>query len=120
MGIKQTYTVDDALNELGITNYTMTDEPSTEAQFKKYFRKVTGTDESGSAILSDNTDDFGVTWSQIKTKMTELNSAKKYRLQRQYPSIEDQLDMQYHDAVDGTTTWKDAIAKVKSDNPKPE
>ena len=37
-----------------------------------------------------------------------------------YPSIGDQLDMQYHDAVDGTTTWKDAIAKVKSDNPKPE
>tara|TARA_X000001382_G_scaffold122214_1_gene105037 strand:- start:138 stop:440 length:303 start_codon:yes stop_codon:yes gene_type:complete len=36
-----------------------------------------------------------------------------------YPSIGDQLDMQYHDAVDGTTTWKDAVAKVKSDNPKP-
>ena len=39
--------------------------------------------------------------------------------QNAYPSITDQLDMQYHDAVDGTTTWKDAIAKVKSDNPKP-
>ena len=37
-----------------------------------------------------------------------------------YPSIGDQLDMQYHDAVNGTTTWKDAIAQVKSDNPKPE
>ena len=36
-----------------------------------------------------------------------------------YPTVGDQLDMQYHDAVDGTTTWKDAIAKVKSDNPKP-
>ena len=35
-----------------------------------------------------------------------------------YPSIGDQLDMQYHDQLDGTTTWKDAIAKVKSDNPK--
>ena len=40
--------------------------------------------------------------------------------QEAYPSIGDQLDMQYHDAVNGTTTWKDAIAKVKSDNPKPE
>ena len=39
--------------------------------------------------------------------------------QNAYPSITDQLDMQYHDAVDGTTTWKDAVAKVKSDNPKP-
>ena len=36
-----------------------------------------------------------------------------------YPSIQDQLDMQYWDSVNGTTTWKDAIAKVKTDNPKP-
>jgi len=35
-----------------------------------------------------------------------------------YPSIGDQLDMQYHDQLNGTTTWKDAIAKVKADNPK--
>ena len=36
-----------------------------------------------------------------------------------YGSIGDQLDMQYKDAVNGTTTWKDHIATVKSDNPKP-
>ena len=35
-----------------------------------------------------------------------------------FPSIGDQMDMQYWDSVNGTTTWKDAIAKVKSDNPK--
>ena len=34
-------------------------------------------------------------------------------------SIQDQLDMQYWDNVNGTTTWKDHIAQVKSDNPKP-
>ena len=39
--------------------------------------------------------------------------------QEEYGSIADQLDMQYWDAVNGTTTWKDHIAKVKSDNPKP-
>jgi|TARA_R110000824_G_scaffold109639_3_gene257373 hypothetical protein len=37
-----------------------------------------------------------------------------------FPSTGDQLDMQYHDQLDGTTTWKDAVAKVKADNPKPE
>jgi len=37
-----------------------------------------------------------------------------------YPSIQEQLDMQYWDSVNGTTTWKDAVAKVKADNPKPE
>ena len=36
-----------------------------------------------------------------------------------YGSIADQLDMQYWDAVNGTTVWKDHIATVKSDNPKP-
>ena len=40
--------------------------------------------------------------------------------QEAYGSIGDQLDMQYKDAVNGTTTWKDHIAQVKSDNPKPE
>ena len=39
--------------------------------------------------------------------------------QEAYGSIADQLDMQYWDAVNGTTTWKDHIAQVKSDNPKP-
>ena len=37
---------------------------------------------------------------------------------KSYPSISEQLDMQYWDSVNDTTTWKDAVAKVKSDNPK--
>jgi hypothetical protein len=39
--------------------------------------------------------------------------------QEAYGSIADQLDMQYWDGVNGTTTWPDHIAQVKSDNPKP-
>ena len=35
-----------------------------------------------------------------------------------YPSFSEQLDMQYWDKKNGTTTWVDAIAKVKSDYPK--
>ena len=35
-----------------------------------------------------------------------------------YPTWQDQMDMQYKDLLNGTTTWKDAVAKVKSDNPK--
>ena len=37
-----------------------------------------------------------------------------------YPSLQDQLDMQYWDSVNGTSLWKNAIAKVKTDIPKPE
>jgi len=36
-----------------------------------------------------------------------------------YPSIQEQLDMQYWDLVNGTTTWKDTIEQIKLDNPKP-
>jgi len=36
----------------------------------------------------------------------------------QYPELKEQLDMQYKDLLNGTTTWKDAVAKVKADNPK--
>ena len=39
--------------------------------------------------------------------------------QEGYGSIAEQLDMMYWDGVNGTTTWADHIAQVKSDNPKP-
>jgi hypothetical protein len=58
----------------------------------------------------------------IEAKMVEVQAdydAKQYQRDRVYPSIQDQLDMQYWDSVNGTTTWKDAVAKVKLDNPKP-
>jgi hypothetical protein len=57
----------------------------------------------------------------IEAKMVEVQAdydAKQYQRDRVYPSIGEQLDMQYWDNVNGTTTWKDAVAKVKSDNPK--
>ena len=55
--------------------------------------------------------------SDITSKITEIE-VKEAR-KNAYASIADQLDMQYWDNVNGTTTWKDHIAKVKSDNPKP-
>ncbi len=59
----------------------------------------------------------------IEAKMVELQAeydANQYQRDRAtaYPSIQDQLDMQYWDNVNGTTNWEDAIAKVKADNPK--
>jgi len=61
--------------------------------------------------------------SDVLAEATRLQAdydAKQYQRDRQYPSIGEQLDMQYWDAINGTTTWKDAIAQVKADNPKPE
>ena len=59
----------------------------------------------------------------IEAKMVEVQAeydANQYQRDRAtaYPTIQDQLDMQYWDNVNGTTNWEDAIAKVKADNPK--
>mgnify|MGYP003649859926 CR=1 FL=1 len=59
----------------------------------------------------------------IEAKMVEVQAeydANQYQRDRAtaYPTIQDQLDMQYWDNVNGTTTWEDAIAKIKADNPK--
>jgi Pyruvate/2-oxoacid:ferredoxin oxidoreductase gamma subunit len=53
-------------------------------------------------------------------QMIDEWNANQYKANRAsaYPSIQEQLDMQYWDSVNGTTTWADAIAKVKADYPK--
>jgi hypothetical protein len=49
------------------------------------------------------------------------HAATQYQRDRaeSYASIADQLDMQYWDSVNGTTTWADHIAAVKAAHPKP-
>ena len=61
-----------------------------------------------------------ITNQQITDKQSEIEIRDAHIDPRvkAYPSIEDQLDMQFHDQVTDTTTWKDAVAKVKTDNPK--
>ena len=65
-----------------------------------------------------------ITNDQITAKQAELQAAydaKQYQRDRAiaYAPIEEQLDMQYHDSVDGKTTWKDHIGGVKAKYPKP-
>jgi hypothetical protein len=63
-----------------------------------------------------------VNGNSIEIDMDAVNAwvdPEQYKIDRVYPSIQEQLDMQYWDSVNGTTTWKDAIAAVKTENPKP-
>tara|TARA_R100001163_G_C5044284_1_gene181796 strand:- start:734 stop:973 length:240 start_codon:yes stop_codon:yes gene_type:complete len=57
---------------------------------------------------------------EVATAQAE-ETANDYKVKRaeQYASWQDQMDMQYWDSVNGTTTWRDHVTKVKSDNPKP-
>ena len=51
--------------------------------------------------------------------LSERQAAVRSARRAAYGDLGDQLDMQYHDSVDGTSTWKDHVAKVKTDNPIP-
>jgi hypothetical protein len=51
--------------------------------------------------------------------LSERQNAARAARRSAYGDLGDQLDMQYHDSVDGTSTWKDHVAKVKADNPIP-
>ena len=51
--------------------------------------------------------------------LEERQNAVRATRRTAYGDLASQLDMQYHDAVDSTTTWKDHVAKVKTDNPIP-
>ena len=85
------------------------------------FTSIPSNDVDGIIWLNGTTP---ISKSDILAKHTELQAAydaKQYQRDRAkaYPLIGDQLDMQYHDLVDDTTTWKDAIQAVKDANPKP-
>jgi len=85
------------------------------------------------AQVSVNADDINqITWlngttpiskADIEAKMVEVQAdydANQYQRDRAiaYPSIQEQLDMQYWDSVNGTNTWQDKINEIKTKYPK--
>ena len=94
-----------------------------EAIYSAYAGTVVSIDDSAGAFDKDGnsvTLDAGKV-AAARTSLDAAAAAIKYQSDRAaaYASIGDQLDMQYWDAVNGTTTWKDHVAKVKADHPKP-
>ena len=83
-------------------------------------------------MSGNNIDELKIEWlngttpisvSDIQAKMVEVQAeydANQYQRDRAtaYPSIQEQLDLQYWDNVNGTTQWKDLITQIKTDNPK--
>ena len=55
----------------------------------------------------------------INAASDALDLSYKQKRANEYPPIQDQLDMIYHDNIDGTTTWVDALTAVKVKHPKP-
>ena len=87
--------------------------------------------DDGTGAFDADGKEISLNQSNIDAARTTLNNefaATLYQRQRTgeagttdtiYASIGDQLDMQYKDAVNGTTTWKDHVAAVKAKYPKP-
>ena len=101
-----------------------------EAIYKAYAGTVVTIDDSAGAF-DESGNSVSLDQSLIdaaRTTLTNEANATLYQRQRTgeagttdtiYASIGDQLDMQYKDAVNGTTTWKDHVAAVKAKYPKP-
>ena len=101
-----------------------------EAIYKAYAGTVVSIDDSAGAFDASG-NSVSLDQSKIDTARTTLDAeaaAILYQKQRTgeagttdtiYASIGDQLDMQYKDAINGTTTWKDHVAAVKAKYPKP-
>mgnify|MGYP003383829674 CR=1 FL=1 len=61
------------------------------------------------------------TQDEVENKANEMWSdylSVKYQRDRQYPPIEEQLDMLYWDMKNGTSTWATTVDKIKNDFPK--
>ena len=100
---------------MSILNAILVIKPDAKFRFEK---------EDISTLVWSDGNPTNITNEQILAKQTELQTeydANKYQRDRAiaYPPIGDQLDMQYWDKVNGTSTWQDAVAEVKLDNPKP-
>tara|TARA_R100001163_G_C5019440_1_gene162668 strand:+ start:607 stop:990 length:384 start_codon:yes stop_codon:yes gene_type:complete len=74
--------VSQALTELGITEWVLRGEPTTETEFNTMFCKVTGS-KDGLAIESSDPKDFGTTWKAVSDKKKVLEDAEPMRLLRE-------------------------------------
>ena len=98
--------------------YVMTGTPTNKAEYENSVKFISGSDANGSAIFSDTQ---AYSWSEVSAEQSALQTVydnNKYQRDRVYPSWQEQMDMQYHDTVNSTTTWFDAIKSVKDKFPK--
>ena len=76
-------TIANALSELGVTEWVLRGEPTSDVEFNEMFRKVTGADENGIAIESANPEDWGTSWTEVSAKLSELEAEEPLKLLRE-------------------------------------
>lgn len=78
---------------------------------------INGDTQDNIQAFDENNNIVNIDWTQVNSWVDP--EEYKYKRKEEYKSIEEQLDMQYWDKVNGTTTWQDHINEVKTNNPKP-
>ena len=94
-----------------------------EIDFLKDVRLQDNSDGKGVFIAEWNLDISKPTMAQLdafEAQANEIEKINNIRSQRanKYPSLADQLDMQYWDKINGTNKWQQAINAVKQKYPK--
>ena len=80
--------------------------PTTEEEYEAWIVK-----------FPDTYDGTHPDWSEIGPKVV-LEDVRRQRAEA-YPPWQEQLEMQFDDKANGTTTWDDAVNAIKTKYPKP-
>ena len=77
---------------------------------------INGDTQETIVAKDSNGNEVNINWTQVNAWI----DPDQYKIDRanEYPSIQEQLDMQYWDSVNGTTTWQDKINEIKIKYPK--
>jgi hypothetical protein len=86
------------------------------------YPNVVSIDETAGAMDKDG-NPVSIKQSRYDVEVLRLQAeyeAKEYSRLRAsaYASVEEQMDMQYHDSLEGTSTWQEHINAVKEAYPK--
>ena len=118
-----------AAQALGAGECSIRGTVTNETEFYANFYKTTGVNSNGTAAETNDPAVHKIAWADIQTEVAKLDKLD-YQTNRvfnptgtTYATVEEQLDMLYHDIEDGklntTGTWATHVKAVKDANPKP-
>lgn len=105
---------------LGQYEFVIQGDIKSEEDWNDNVKFVSGADENGTAIFYEIKP---ITYAEVLAEQQRLQTEydnNQYQRDRanDYPPIEEQLDMQYWDKINGTNNWETMIAEIKARYPK--
>ena len=112
-------TIGKALSILGIEDWVLDGNPVSESEFNSSFKKVMSEDSNGLAVVSSDTSDFGVSWTQIQTALANggVVAMAQLRIKRNELLIEtDWMSASDYTMSDAWTTYRQALRDLPANN----